>query len=409
MNLDTEGVDVLKAPDKARKTSSDDPIMRMLTITLPNGKVKYDGSQDMAPKILAVTTRIGKSLAEVSPAYNAAWNGRIKCTTGKSLNAQEHEAMKETARKLYGALSQDGEPPLTMMQTMVGMMEPMNFKVTKEAAKFAAEASIQHLCAVANLIKTCCLEGAAYDLVTDLGPERFTEWKAALINQAAGQVPNLFRQLEEEVRKGIVEPDPDRGALAHRQLTPGYDILKLVYTYMVQLRVVLKDLRRAELAAAIEADRVKAAARGATVAPAQYGQPATRDGDRRASGADTHRAESEGNLAERPADPKPDDSEGTEAMVEADEQDNMATLQAGLERAANQEEQTIDALAAYVPDTEAGVDEQAAAKMAHRVATANHVIATEKTWAVEKRTLYRDHCDALVVRRRMESVPQAHE
>ena len=35
------------------------------------------------------------------------------------------------------------------------------------------------------------------------------------------------------------------------------------------------------------------------------------------------------------------------------------------------------------------------AKMAHRVATANHVTATEKTWAVEKRTLYRDHCDAL--------------
>ena len=322
MNLDTEGVDVLKAPDKARKTSSDDPIMRMLKINLPNGKVKYDGSQDMAPKVLAEITRIGTSLAEVSPAYNAAWNGRIKCTTGKSLNAQEHEAMKETARKLYGALSQDGEPPLTMMQTMVGMMEPMNFKVTKEAAKFAAEASIQHLCAVANLIKTCCLEGAAYDLVTDLGPERFTEWKAALINQAAGQVPNLFRQLEEEVRKGIVEPDPDRGALAHRQLTPGYDILKLVYTYMVQLRVVLKDLRRAELAAAIEADRVKAAARGATVAPAQYGQPATRDGDRRASGADTHRAESQGNLAERPPDPEPDDSEGTEAMVEVDEQEN---------------------------------------------------------------------------------------
>jgi hypothetical protein len=32
-------------------------------------------------------------------------------------------------------------------------------------------------------------EAAAHDLVTDLGPERFTEWKAALINQAAGQVP----------------------------------------------------------------------------------------------------------------------------------------------------------------------------------------------------------------------------
>ena len=336
MSLDTEGFDVLQAPDKARRKSSDDPIMRMLRNTLPNGKGKYDGSQDKAIKILAEITRIGTCLAEVSPAYAAAWNGRMKCTTGTSLITQEHEAMVETARKLYGVLSQDGEPPLTMMQTMLGMMQPMDFKVTKEAAKFAAEASIQHLCAVANLIKTCCLEGAAYDLVTDLGPERFTEWKAALINQAAGQVPNLFRQLEEEVRKGIVEPDPDRGALAHRQLTPGYDILKLVYTYMVQLRVVLKDLRRAELAAAMEADRVKAAAREAAEAPAQYAQPAPHGGDRRTSGADAHRAESQSILAERPPDPEPDESEGTEAMVEADEQEAKTALQAGLERAARQ-------------------------------------------------------------------------
>ena len=129
--------------------------------------------------------------------------------------------MVETARKLYETPSQGGEPPLAMMQSILTKMLPMDFLVTREAAKFAAEASIHHLCAVANLIKTCCLEGAAHDLVTSLGPERFTEWKAALINQAAGQVPNLFRQLEEEVRKGIVEPDPDRGALAHRQLTPG--------------------------------------------------------------------------------------------------------------------------------------------------------------------------------------------
>ena len=395
MSLNTEGVDVLQAPDKARRKSSDDPIMRMLRITLPNGKVKYDGSQDMAIKILAEITRIGTCLAEVSPAYAAAWNGRMKCTTGTSLNAQEHEAMVETARKLYGVLSQDGEPPLTMMQTMLGMMQPMDFKVTKEAAKFAAEASIQHLCAVANLIKTCCLEGAAYDLVTDLGPERFTEWKAALINQAAGQVPNLFRQLEEEVRKGIVEPDPDRGALAHRQLTPGYDILKLVYTYMVQLRVVLKDLRRAELAAAIEADRVKAAAREAAEAPAQYGQPATHDGDRRTSGADAHRAESQGILAERPPDPEPDESEGTEAMVEVDEQEAKTALQAGLERAARQEEDTIDAHGDYVPDTEAGAEAQAQAQLAHQDARADVVAEAGEAYQAAKRQHYRDYAQAV--------------
>ena len=167
MGLNNEGFDVLQAHDKAGRKSSDDPIMRMLRSTLLNGKGKYDGSKDKAIDILAEITRIAACLADVSPAYAAAWNGRMKCTTGTSLIIQEHEAMVETARKLYGVLSQNGEPPLTMMQTMLRMMQPTDFKVTKEAAKFAAEASIHHLCAVANLIKTCCLEGAAHDLVTD--------------------------------------------------------------------------------------------------------------------------------------------------------------------------------------------------------------------------------------------------
>jgi hypothetical protein len=158
---------------------------------------------------------------EVSPTYGEAWNGQMRCTTGADQANQEHEAMVETAHQLYETFSQSGAPALTMMRNILEKMLPMDFIVTREAARFAAEASIHHMCTVANLIKTCCLEGAAHDLVTSLGPERFTEWKAALINQAAGQVPNLFRQLEEEVRKGIVEPDPDRGALAHRQLTPG--------------------------------------------------------------------------------------------------------------------------------------------------------------------------------------------
>jgi hypothetical protein len=95
--------------------------------------------------------------------------------------------MVETAHRLYETFSQSGEPALAMMQSILEKMQPMDFRVTREAAEFAAEAYIHHMCTVANLIKTCCFEGAAYDLVTSLGPERSTEWKAALINQAAGR------------------------------------------------------------------------------------------------------------------------------------------------------------------------------------------------------------------------------
>jgi hypothetical protein len=129
----------------------------------------------------------------------------MKCTTGLNQADKEHKAMVErTAHRLYETFSQRGESALTMMQSILKKMLPLDFKVTREAAEFATEAYIHHMCTVVNLIKACCFEGAAYDLVTSLCPERFTEWKAAPINQAAGKVPNLFRMLEADVRGGRV-------------------------------------------------------------------------------------------------------------------------------------------------------------------------------------------------------------
>jgi hypothetical protein len=54
-------------------------------------------------------------------------------------------------------------------------------------------------------------------------------------------------------------------------------------------------------------------------------------------------------------------------------------LREGLEQAIHRKEIAIESYPAYVPDTEAGEDAQAVAKMAHRVATANHVTATDRT------------------------------
>jgi hypothetical protein len=71
----------------------------------------------------------------------------------------------------------------------------------------ATEAHIHHICTVANLVKTCCFEGAAHTLITNLGPERSTEWKTALINEATGKMPCLFGTLENGVRSGNFEPD----------------------------------------------------------------------------------------------------------------------------------------------------------------------------------------------------------
>ena len=81
--------------------------------------------------------------------------------------------MMETAQRLYEQYTQSGAPSLTLMDRIRERMMPMNFKVTKEAAGFATEARIHHMCTVANLIRACCFEGLANDLVTNKpGPQK---------------------------------------------------------------------------------------------------------------------------------------------------------------------------------------------------------------------------------------------
>ena len=139
---------------------------------------------------------------------------------------------------------------------------------------------------------------------------------------------------------------------------------------------------------------MKAAAKEASEAPAQHAQHAPHGGDRRTSGADALRAESQSILAGRSADPRPDESEGTEAMVEADEQEAKTALHTGLEYAALQEEDTIDAHEDYVPDTETAEDIQALAQVAHQVARAGIVTAADEVHKDEKKRLYREHGEA---------------
>jgi hypothetical protein len=107
MGLSKGGFDILQGPDKAETgRGSGDPIMHKLRTTLLDGKEKYSGSKDTAVQVFAAITRVGDCLRGVSPTHGEAWNGRMKCTTGKNLATQEHEAMVETARKLYETFSQ---------------------------------------------------------------------------------------------------------------------------------------------------------------------------------------------------------------------------------------------------------------------------------------------------------------
>jgi hypothetical protein len=183
---------------------------------------------------------IEECLWGASPACAEAFNGKVSCAASGDPRDQEQNAMMETAQQLYEQYTQSGAPSLTLMDRIRERMMPMNFKVTKEAAGFATEARIYHMCTVANLIRACCFEGlASYSLVTSLGPEGLTEWKAALINEAAEKLPRLFGTLERDVRNGKFEPG--EGALEYGHATPGYDINELIDKDMAELQKMLNQ------------------------------------------------------------------------------------------------------------------------------------------------------------------------
>jgi hypothetical protein len=250
--------DIRKALDKAAGGADSNPVTRKLRGTLPGSGPKYSGSQADAPQVITKLMHIEDCIRAVAPGFAEAFKGKISCAADGDQRIQEFNAMVETAQQLYEKYTQSGVPSMTMMARISKEMSGMNFHVSKEAAVFATEAHIHQMCTVGNLVKTCCFEGAAYTLVTDLGPERFTEWKAALINQTTGKMPQLFSMLEICVRSGKLEPH--QGSLEYEYPTPGHDIMRLLEE-MVKLRKVLKDLRRAELVAAKEHDRIREAAR----------------------------------------------------------------------------------------------------------------------------------------------------
>jgi hypothetical protein len=172
--------------------------------------------------------------------------------------------------------------------------------------------------------------------------------KAALINQATGKMPRLFGMLEICVRNGKFEPR--QGAPEYGYPTLGYDIMRP----LVRLRKVLKDLRRAELVAAKEHDRIRAAARGGTGDGTSVQRPPTSDTHgRKQSGTDRLRHESSQALDNAEYDKVADDMSNQEALVEELAEQASRDLQAGRETAERVREEALDtietATAAYEP------------------------------------------------------------
>jgi hypothetical protein len=140
------------------------------------------------------------------------------------------------------------------------------------------------------------------------------------------------------------ELEPGEGALEYGHATPGYDINEIIDKYMAELRNMLKDLRRAELIAAKEHDRVRAAARD--VASAQAQSTSGTQG-RRTSGADQLRHKGVEIVAAGKYEQEADEMSDTEVAMENDAQQADIALRAGLETTHQVQEHTTDAIPLY--------------------------------------------------------------
>jgi hypothetical protein len=130
---------------------------------------------------------------------------------------------------------------------------------------------------------------------------------------------------------------------------------------MVKLRKVLKDLRRAELVAAKEHDRIRAAAReGAGDGTSAQRPPTSDPHGRRGSGADKLRHESNQALDSAEYDRRADEMGDEEAFVEELAAKATRDQQAGREKAERIREEALYAIKVYKAGD--GSDEEEAAK-----------------------------------------------
>jgi hypothetical protein len=171
--------------------------------------------------------------------------------------------------------------------------------------------------------------------------------------------------------------------------TPGY-------AYDIRLRKVLKDLRRAELVAAKEHDRVRAAARDGTGDGTSVQMPPTSDTHgRRQSGADRPRHhESNQALDTAKHDQAADDMSNQDALVEKDAEQADRDLQSGRERAATVLEEALDAIetasGAYAPGNER-IEEEEDKATAFATQASVGTQAVEAAFSAKQTQLYTAH------------------
>jgi hypothetical protein len=201
-----------EANDKAMKRRIDPVGRRKLAAGLAElpkqMALQYPQNTEDTAQVIKYVAHIQRCIHSAHPPSADAWQVKMDCLTNEDPAIQEMNAvvdapMAQQARKTQpGRHTKHADVP----GDGAGEMRDMEFRISRHAATFATEARIHHLCKVAGVIEVNCLTGPALVLVTQLGPEMFSEWKAALINAATGKTPRIVNKLLDKVMSGMSQP-----------------------------------------------------------------------------------------------------------------------------------------------------------------------------------------------------------
>ena len=211
---------------------------------LPKSK-SYSGEGKDAAQCATFLQQIAAALQDQAPTESKAWMGKDIYINLE--NFKQH-AYNEAAMTIFSKLIAEGQPSMLCEPALRNELMKIKVEATTQAVETANAVNFKKTQDVALQIKGC-LRGRALTLVTELGIQRFPEWRMHLLMDSAGADPKLAWKLQQLVQQGCVIPDTGgHKGLNYRAMTSSDDVRAVYETHVPALYNILVSVFTAQKA-----------------------------------------------------------------------------------------------------------------------------------------------------------------
>jgi len=211
---------------------------------LPKSK-SYSGEGKDAAQCATFLQQIAAALQDQAPTESKAWMGKDIYINLE--NFKQH-AYNEAAMTIFSKLIAEGQPSMLCEPALRNELMKIKVEATTQAVETANAVNFKKTQDVALQIKGC-LRGRALILVTELGIQRFPEWRMHLLMESAGADPKLAWKLQQLVQQGCIIPDTGgHKGLNYRAMTSSDDVRAVYETHVPALYNILVSVFTAQKA-----------------------------------------------------------------------------------------------------------------------------------------------------------------